>query len=67
MSCRDRECPYCVGLGVLTHHYRVRLTEPAFHFLRKHNRNVSEYVRGLILRDIHRSLRTEGKARRGGR
>lgn len=53
MKCEDPKCAYCKEKQTLVIPFRVRMSLDLHTILRRNNKNVSEYIRGLILADLH--------------
>jgi hypothetical protein len=54
MKCEDPKCAYCKDKQTLVIPFRVRMSFDLHTILRRHHKNVSEYIRDLILDDLHR-------------
>ena len=53
MNCRNPECPCQLLTGRCSHQFTVYLPENLFWYLYHHKRPVAQYVRRLILDDLH--------------
>lgn len=54
MKCDDPACSYCENAQTLVIPFRVRMSHQLHSILRSNHRNVSAYIRNLILEDLHR-------------
>lgn len=53
MKCNDPKCMYCSDQQPLVIPFRVRMPYDMHSILRRNYENVSEYIRELILEDLH--------------
>ncbi len=59
MNCGSKDCPYCYSYYQrLDIFFRIRMPERVHQELRARHKNVSAYIRNLILEDLHKDPET---------